>query len=67
LGSSGPVVDALLINLDGKVIDIFSMPLLPIVPCEGSEQLFENREKLTQWYQELIAFLEEQGLWLNGG
>ena len=29
--------------------------------------LDENIEKLTQWYQELIAFLEEQGLWLNGG
>ena len=62
-----PIVDALHINSDRKEIDTFSMPLLPIVPREGSERLFENIEKLTQWYQELIAFLEEQGLWLNGG
>jgi len=62
-----PIVDGLHINLDGNVIDTFSMPLLPIVPRKGSKQIFENIEKLTQWYQELIAFLEEQGLWPNGG
>jgi len=62
-----PIVDALHINLDGNVIDTFSMPLLPIAPREDSERLFENIKKLIQWYQELMTFLEEQGLWLSKG
>ena len=56
-----PVIDALTIDTDNKVIDTFSMPLLPIVPQEESEQFFAFMGHLTAWRQELQAFWRERG------
>ncbi len=56
-----PIIDVFTIDADNKVIDTFSMPLLPIVPQEESEQFFALMGHLTAWRQELQTFWSEQG------
>jgi hypothetical protein len=56
-----PIIGALTIDTDNNVIDIFSMPLLPIVPHEDSEHFFTLMGQLTNWRQELQAFWSERG------
>ncbi len=56
-----PIIDAFQIDADNKVIDTFSMPLLPIVPDEDSEHFFALMGQLTAWRQELQAFWSERG------
>jgi hypothetical protein len=51
-----PIIDVFKIDADSKVIDTFSMPLLPIVPQEESEQFFALMGQLTVWRQELQTF-----------
>jgi hypothetical protein len=56
-----PIIDAFQIDADNKVIDTFSMPLLPIVPDEDSEHFFALMGQLTAWRQEPQAFWSERG------
>ena len=56
-----PIIDAFKIDADNNVIDTFSMPLLPIVPQQESEQFFALMGQLTAWRQELQAFWNERG------
>jgi len=56
-----PIIDVFKIDADNTVIDTFSMPLLPIVPQEESEQFFALMGQLTAWRQELQAFWNERG------
>lgn len=56
-----PIIAAFKIDADKKVIDTFSMPLLPIVPHEDSEYFFALMGQLTAWRQELETFWSEQG------
>jgi hypothetical protein len=56
-----PIIDVFKIGADNKVIDTFSMPLLPIVPQEESEQFFALMGQLTAWRQELQAFWNARG------
>jgi len=56
-----PIIDAFKIDADNNVIDTFSMPLLPIIPDEDSEQFFALMGQLTAWRQELQAFWSERG------
>ncbi len=56
-----PVMDAIEIDQDHKVIDTFSMPLLPIVPGEDRDRFFEFMGLLSTWGQEITTFWKEQG------
>jgi hypothetical protein len=56
-----PIMDVFQIGADNQVIDTFSMPLLPIVPQEESEQFFALMGQLTAWRQELQAFWNKRG------
>ena len=56
-----PIIDVFQIGADNQVIDTFSMPLLPIVPQEESEQFFALMGQLTAWRQELQAFWNKRG------
>ncbi len=56
-----PIIDVFKIGADNKVIDTFSMPLLPIMPQEESEQFFALMRQLTVWRQELQTFWRERG------
>lgn len=55
-----PIIDAFTIDANNKVIDTFSMPLLPIVPPEDSELFFAMMEQIGAWRQELQAFWIER-------
>ena len=56
-----PIIDVFQIGADNQVIDTFSMPLLPLVPQEESEQFFALMGQLTAWRQELQTFWNERG------
>ncbi len=56
-----PIIDAFKIDANNNVIDIFSMPLLPIVPHEDSELFFVLMSQIATWRQELQAFWRERG------
>jgi hypothetical protein len=55
-----PIIDVFKIDANNKVIDTFTMPLLPIVPHEDSELFFVLMGQLTTWRQELQAFWSMQ-------
>jgi hypothetical protein len=55
-----PIIDVFKIDANNKVIDTFTMPLLPIVPREDSELFFVLMGQLTTWRQELQAFWSMQ-------
>lgn len=54
-----PIIDTFKIDLNNKVIDTFSMPLLPIVPYKDSELFFEFTRQLIAWRQNLHTFWNE--------
>ncbi len=56
-----PIIDTFKIDANNKMIDTFSMPLLPIVPQDDSELFFAFMRQLKAWRQELQAFWSEQG------
>ncbi len=56
-----PIIDTFKIDANNKVIDTFSVPLLPIVPPEDSELFFSLMGQITAWRQELQAFWSEPG------
>src|SRR5258708_3836991 len=56
-----PIIDAFKIDANNRVIDTFSMPLLPIVPYEDSELFFILMSQIATWRQELKAFWSERG------
>lgn len=51
-----PIVDALMVDATGTVMETFSMPLLPIVPQEDSTRFGEFMCQLAAWHVELAAF-----------
>lgn len=55
-----PIIDAFTIDADNNVIDTFSLPLLPLVPQEKSEQFFALMGHLSAWRQELQTFWSER-------
>jgi hypothetical protein len=60
--TTGPVIDAFLVDPDGNVSEEFPMPLFPTVPYEDCTRFFEYLRRLAEWDRELTAFLEQQGL-----
>jgi hypothetical protein len=56
-----PIIDTFKIDANNKVIDTFSIPLLPIVPHEDSELFFALIRQLSAWRCELQAFWSEWG------
>jgi len=57
-----PIIDTFKIDKSNNVVDIFSMPLLPIVSYEDSELFFALLGQLTAWKLELQTFWTERGV-----
>lgn len=55
-----PIIDTFKIDANNRVIDSFSMPLLPIVPLEDEELFNICMKQLVTWKWELQAFWSEQ-------
>jgi hypothetical protein len=55
-------IDAFKIDTDGRLIETYSFPLLPIVSNQDSRQFFISIDMLTQWYQDLNNFLIQNSL-----
>ncbi len=55
-----PIIDTFKTDADNKVIDSFSMPLLPIVPLEDKDLFIVFMRQLVDWRRELQAFWSEQ-------
>ena len=55
-----PIIDTFQIDATNKVIDTFSMPLLPIVPYEDIELFFAFMRQLAAWRRELQVFWSER-------
>lgn len=55
-----PIIDTFKIDASNRVIDSFSMPLLPIVPLEDEELFNICMKQLVTWKWELQAFWSEQ-------
>lgn len=55
-----PIIDTFKIDANNKLIDSFSMPLLPIVSPENSELFFEFMRQLATWMREQQAFWSER-------
>src|SRR5258708_9111419 len=56
-----PIIDTFKIDAYNKVIDTFSIPLLPITPAEHRNLSFAWMAPLTAWRQELQAFWSKRG------
>jgi hypothetical protein len=56
-----PIIDLFQIDANNRVIDSFSMPLLPIVPPEDSELFFAFMKQLADWIWELQVLWSERG------
>ena len=55
-----PIIDTFKIDVDNKVIDSFSMPLLPIVPNDDKDLFIVFMRQLVDWRRELQAFWSER-------
>lgn len=55
-----PIIDTFQIDANNKVINTFSMPLLPIMPPVDIELFFAFMRQLAAWRRELQAFWSEQ-------
>ncbi len=59
-----PIIETFKIDANNKIVDSFSMPLLPIVSPVDSELFFECMGQLAAWMRELQAFWSERRRWL---
>jgi hypothetical protein len=55
------IIDLFQIDANDKVIDSFSIPLLPIVSTEDREHFLALIEQLSDWILELQAFWDDRG------
>ena len=54
-----PIMDIFTIDAGGKVAEVGTLPLFPVVPHENREQFFASLRKLAQWYLEMAAFIDK--------
>lgn len=59
-----PIIETFKIDANNKIVNSFSMPLLPIVSPVDSELFFECMWQLAAWMRELQAFWSQRGRWL---
>jgi hypothetical protein len=64
---TSPVADAIKLDKDGHVLEELSLPLFPVFLEKDCTTFFTYVEQLSQWYQQLTAFLQEQDILLNDG
>jgi hypothetical protein len=57
--ASTPIVDVFKADSEGTIMEIFSLPLFPVVPHEEKEKLNELLEKLVHWYRDFTRFLQD--------
>ncbi len=56
------IVDVVTLDADGQMTQIGSFPLFPVVSRQDEERFSAYLSRLTRWYREVFAFLDEQGL-----
>ncbi len=52
-----PIIDIVTINASGEATQTGTLPLFPVVPRDDREQFFASMRKLTQWHQDMAAFI----------
>lgn len=60
-----PVIDAYRVDTEGAVIEECALPLFPIVEEADVNRFYDYLERLSQWQQELLDFLELHGIVWN--
>ncbi len=56
------IADVVTADVDGRMTQIGTFPLFPVVTRQDEECFSEHLSKLTQWYRQVFAFLDEKGL-----
>ena len=56
------IVDMVTADVDGQMTQIGSFPLFPVVSHQDEERFSAYLSRLTQWYRQVFAFLDEKGL-----
>lgn len=54
------IIDAVKLDAEHRVIDTFSLPLLPVVSREESLMLTELLQQVARWHQTLADFWQAQ-------
>ncbi len=56
------IADVVTVDSDGQMIQIGSFPLFPVVSRQDEERFSAYLNRLTHWYHQVFAFLDEKGL-----
>jgi len=56
------IVDVVTLDTDGQMTQVDTFPLFPVVTDQDEERFSAYLSRLTQWYHQVFAFLDEQGL-----
>ncbi len=56
------IADVVTADADGQMTQIGTFPLFPVVSRQDEERFSAYLSKLTQWYRQVFAFLDEKGL-----
>ncbi len=56
------IADVVTADADGQMTQIGSFPLFPVVSRQDEERFSAYLSRLTQWYRQVFAFLDEKGL-----
>jgi hypothetical protein len=56
------IIDTFMVDVEGRLIETYSFPLLPIVSDQDSKQFFNYIDMLMQWYQDFNDFLVQYSL-----
>ena len=56
------IVDVVTLEADGQMTQVDTFPLFPVVSRQDEERFSAYLSRLTQWYCQVFAFLDEKGL-----
>ncbi len=56
------IVDVVTLEADGQMTQVDTFPLFPVVSRQDEERFSAYLSRLTQWYRQVFAFLDEKGL-----
>lgn len=56
------IVDVVTLETDGHMTQVDSFPLFPVVSRQDEERFSAYLSRLTQWYRQVFAFLDEKGI-----
>ena len=56
------ICDEVTADTDGQMTQVDSFPLFPVVSHQDEERFSTHLNRLTEWYRQVFAFLDEKGL-----